>query len=168
MATAVVGLGVGLAACSGTTSNESTTTTAEPPIESTTTTEVPVSAGRQVSFYVPAVGDCYDVRPVDKAPPVHLVLDCSLPHQRQVFATFDWTATKEYPGQDALEAQAKLECPKSWLAFVGAPYETSRFELGFELPDQASWGNGVRHVVGCLIVDPKGGLITGSAQGVAQ
>ena len=168
LATLLAGLGVALAACSGSTTTESTTTTSQPAPETTTTTEVPMSAGRQVSFFVPAVGDCYDVRPVDKAPPIHLVLDCSLPHQRQVFATFDYTASKDYPGPDLLEAQAKLECPKSWEAFVGAPYETSRFELAYELPDQAGWGNGIRHVVGCVVVDPNGGLITGSVQGIAQ
>ena len=150
-------LGAGVVGCSGDTTNESTTTT-----------EVPLSAGRQVSFFVPAVGDCFDLRPVDKAPPIHLVLDCSLPHQRQVFATFDYTGGKDYPNQDVLETQAKLQCPKSWAAFVGAPYETSRFEMAFDLPDQTTWGNGIRHVIGCLIVDPQGGLITGSAQGVAQ
>jgi len=161
-------LGAGVVGCSGDTTNESTTTTSQPVVESTTTTEVPLSAGRQVSFFVPAVGDCFDLRPVDKAPPIHLVLDCSLPHQRQVFATFDYTGGKDYPNQDVLETQAKLQCPKSWAAFVGAPYETSRFEMAFDLPDQATWGNGIRHVIGCLIVDPQGGLITGSAQGVAQ
>jgi hypothetical protein len=158
----------GVAACSGDTTAESTTTTIGPPVESTTTTEVPLTSGKQVSFYVPAVGECFDLRADDKGAPIHLVLDCALPHQRQVFAIFDYTATKEYPGQDALEAQAKLECPKSWEAFVGAPYETSRYELAFDLPDEAGWGNGIRHVVGCLIVDPKGDPITGSAQGVAQ
>jgi hypothetical protein len=157
-----------LAACSGDTTTESTTTTSEPAVVTTTTTEVPLAAGRQVSFYVPAVGDCFDIRSVDKSAPIHLLLDCSLPHQRQVFATFDYTASKDYPGPDAIEALARLACPKSWAAFVGAPYETSRFELAFDLPDQAGWGNGIRHVVGCLVVDPKGDLITGSVQGIAQ
>ncbi len=165
---AVLAVGVGVAACSGDASNESTTTTTEPVVESTTTTEVPLSAGRQVSFFVPQVGDCFDVRPVEKAASIHLLLDCQLPHQHQVFAVFDYTAGKDYPGQEVLLAQAKLMCPKSWEAFVGAPYETSRFEMDFDLPDEVTWGNGIRHVIGCLIVDPKGGLITGSAQGVAQ
>ena len=115
--------------------------------------------------YVPAVGDCYDVRPVDKAPPIYLKLDCALPHQNEVFAILEYTAGKEYPGPDTLETQAKNECPKSWAAYVGAPYETSRFELAYNLPDQAGWGNGIRHVIGCLVVDPQGELITGSVRG---
>jgi len=156
---------LGLAACSGNSSNESTTTTTEPVVESTTTTAVPLSAGKQLSFYVPAVGDCYDVRPVDKAPPIYLKLDCALPHQNEVFAILEYTAGKEYPGPDTLETQAKNECPKSWAAYVGAPYETSRFELAYNLPDQAGWGNGIRHVIGCLVVDPQGELITGSVRG---
>ena len=117
---------------------------------------------------MPAVGDCYDVRPVDKAPPIYLKLDCALPHQNEVFAVLDYTATKEYPNPDALEGQAKSECPKSWPAYVGAAYETSRDELAYDLPDQAGWGNGIHHVIGCLIVDPDGALLTGSAKGSGQ
>jgi hypothetical protein len=168
LAAALLVVGSGLTACSGDATTESTTTSTEPVIETTTTTEVPLSAGEEVSFYVPEVGDCYDVRPVDKAPPIFLVLDCALPHQNEVFATFDFTASKEYPGPGPMEDQAKHECPKSWQAYVGAPYETSRFEMAFQLPDQAGWGNGIRHVVGCLVVDPRGERVTGSVRGIAQ
>jgi hypothetical protein len=154
-------------ACSGDAASESTTTTTEPAVETTTTTEVPLSAGREVSFYVPAVGDCYDVRQVDQPVPIYLVLDCALPHQNEVFATFDYTGSKDYPGPGPMEDQAKRQCPPSWEAYVGAPYETSHYELAYQLPDQAGWGNGVRHVVGCLVVDPSGEPITGSTRGTA-
>ncbi len=127
-----------------------------------------MSAGKQFSFYVPAVGECYDVRPVEKAAPIYLRLDCSLPHQNEVFATFDYTDTKEYPGSQVLEAQAKQRCPPSWEAYVGKPYETSRLALDFNLPDQGGWGNGIRHVVGCLVVDPATERRVGSVRGSGE
>ncbi|HEX7443468.1 MAG TPA: septum formation family protein, partial [Acidimicrobiales bacterium] len=133
-ATLVAGLLVAvvvLGACSGNKQATSGTTTTGAPSETTTTTEAPLSAGKQFSFYVPAVGDCFDVRPVDNAAPITLRLDCSLPHQSEVFAVFDYTDTKEYPGGQILEAQAKARCPASWEAYVGKPYETSSYELAY-------------------------------------
>ena len=39
------------------------------------------------------------------------------------------------------------------------------YGLAYELPNQESWDNGIRHVFGCLLVDPQGGRLTGTAQG---
>ena len=69
----------------------SETTTTTPP-ETTTTTEAPVEAGQVLYVYRPGVGDCYDRRRVDgdSGEFVTLLLDCSLPHTYQVFATFEF------------------------------------------------------------------------------
>ena len=160
---------VTMAGCSGSGAHDdsaATTTTEAAP--TTTTTEAPLSAGKQFSFYVPAVGECYDVRPVDNGAPIYLRLDCSLPHQYEVFAAFDYTDTKEYPGSQVLEAQAKQRCPPSWEAYVGKPYEISRLALDFNLPDEGGWGNGIRHVVGCLVVDPATERRAGSVKGSGE
>ena len=159
---AVVAVGT-LAGCSGNPASTATTTTTAPP-ETTTTTEAPLTAGKQFSFYVPAVGDCFDVRTAPKAPTIYLKLDCSLPHENEVFAILELTG-KDYPGAPFLEAAAKKSCPPSWEAYVGAPYETSVFEIGYLLPDEASWGNGIRHVTGCLIQSGDGSRMVGSARG---
>ena len=86
-------------------------------------------------------------------------------NQHPAIAAGDWPKAEARRLAELAETQAKLQCPKSWAAFVGAPYETSRFEMAFDLPDQATWGNGIRHVIGCLVVDPQGELITGSVRG---
>ena len=39
-------------------------------------------------------------------------------------------------------------CVATSQAYVGTPYETSMLDLAYQLPDQDSWGNGIRHVVG--------------------
>jgi hypothetical protein len=155
-------LGV-VAGCSGDPAKSSTTTTTTPP-ETTTTTEAPLTAGKQVSFFVPAVGDCFDVRKADKAPTIYLKLDCTLPHQNEVFATIDLTG-KDFPGTPYLQQIAKQQCPASWAAYVGQPYETSVWELGYLLPDESTWGNGIHHVIGCLIQPGDTERFSGSAKG---
>jgi len=157
------------AACSGDGSkNDAAATTTTDAPTTTTTTEAPLTAGKQFSFYVPAVGECFDVRPVDKSAPIYLRLDCALPHQNEVFATFDYTDTKDYPGSQVLEAQAKQRCPPSWEAYVGKAYETSRLALAFDLPSEGGWGNGIRHVIGCLVVDPATERRAGSVKGSGE
>ena len=146
------------------TTAETTTTV---PAETTTTTEAPLSAGKEFSFYVPAVGDCFDVRTADKAPPIYLKLDCALPHQNEVFATIDFTG-KDYPGQQYFETEAKKTCTASWQAYVGQPYETSTYEIGYLLPDPATWGNGIHHVTGCLLDSGTAARLSGSAKGTGQ
>ena len=162
VATVVVAI-VALAGCSGKPATTAATTTTAPP-ETTTTTEAPLSAGKQISFYVPVVGDCFDVRSAPKTPTIYLKLDCSLPHESEVFAILEITG-KDYPGAPFLTAAAKKSCPPSWEAYVGAPYETSALEIGYLLPDPASWGNGIRHVTGCLIQSGDGSRLVGSAKG---
>jgi hypothetical protein len=159
-----------LTGCSGSQGGEvATTTTAKAP--TTTTTDAPLAAGHQVSVYVPSVGDCYDHRSIGTPPTtsmIVLLLPCTLPHENQVFATLDYPPAPTFPGTGVLEAYAKANCVANFAAFVGKPYETSMYGLGYELPTEASWGNGVRHVLGCLLVDPNGGRLTGSAQGTKK
>jgi len=157
---------VSVAACGNSKPSTAETTTTVAP-ETTTTTEAPLSAGKQISFYVPEVGDCFDVRTADKAPPIYLKLDCGLPHEKEVFAIIDFTG-KDYPGQQYLETEAKRTCTGSWEAYVGQSYETSSYEIGYLLPDPATWGNGIHHVTGCLIQPGTTDRLSGSAKGTAQ
>jgi hypothetical protein len=155
-----------LSACSGKAASTATTSTTGP-AETTTTTEAPLSAGKQFSIYLPTVGHCFDVRTTDKGPTVYLDLDCALPHQNEVFATVD-VPGKDWPGAPALESFAKNTCPASWEAYVGKPYATSSYEIGYLLPQESAWGNGVHHVIGCLVVPSGAPRTAGSARGTAQ
>ncbi len=166
-----------LAACAGSHADDhvATTTTAKAP--TTTTTEAPLAAGRQISVYVPSVGDCFDNRtlppgpgavPGTPAPTIVLLLACTLPHQNQVYATLDYPPSPTFPGTGVLEAYAKSHCVANFATFVGKPYETSMYGLAYQLPTEASWGNGIRHVLGCLLVNPSGDRLTGTAQGSAK
>jgi hypothetical protein len=161
-------LAVILAACSGGASKAATSTTTTAP--ATTTTSAPLAAGRQLSFYVPSVGDCYDKRTVGAAPQtsiIFLLLPCATPHQNEVFATFDYP-DPNYPSAAVLEQFAKQHCIGGFATYVGRPYETSVYDIGYELPQQATWGNGIRHVIGCLVEGHDGHRLSGSARGAAR
>jgi hypothetical protein len=161
-------LAVALAGCAGTRTKDTAPTTTVAP--TTTTTAAPLSAGQQISFYVPAVGDCFDQRTVGTPPTtsvITLLLPCRLPHQSEVFATLDYP-NPDFPGTSALEQYAKRRCVLGFAGYVGRPYETSKYEIAYNLPDQKGWGNGIRHVIGCLIVSADTDRLAGSVRGSRQ
>ena len=154
-----------------------TTTVTTAPPETSSTTELPLTAGKQVSFYVPEVGDCFDKRKLDPKKPDEIVLklDCKLPHSYEVFGLVD-VPEKEFPGDNILRDHGKEGCPKQFKAYVGAAYETSMYEIGYEAPSGANWGQGIRHTVGCYLYDGGKGASTdpgsikleGSVKGAAK
>lgn len=170
---ALVALAAGCSRSGDDTAATSTTTTAAPP-ETTSTTEVPMEAGRQVFAYVPDVGDCYDLRRTESSggggpagTEVVLRLDCEKPHTNEVFAVVT-VDLKDYPGEVWLKNLAKLECPKSFEAYVGVPYETSALDLGYRLPSQSSWNQGYRKTIGCLVTSGTGPKLEGSVKGTKR
>jgi hypothetical protein len=170
-ATAATSLLVGaslLVACAGKgTQKVAPTTTAAP---TTTTTEAPLTAGQQISFYVPRVGDCFDKRTIGVPPNttmIHLLLPCQLPHESEVFAALDYPGPN-FPGTGVLQEYAKRSCVAHFEPYVGRDYETSVYELGYDLPDQANWNNGITHVIGCLVVSATTDRLAGSARGTRR
>lgn len=145
--------------------NDSTTVVTEPTTTTTSTTEVPAEDGQAVYVYTPSVGDCFDRRqlePEQGGPRVILLLDCELPHSFEVIGVveFDDSALRppsgdpaEFPGQDALTAAARLQCPPLFAQWVGMPYEVSELELSWVVPDEQSWADGNR-IIGCTVFDP--------------
>ncbi len=160
-----------LSACSGKDTNQTSTTTgAPPPTETTTTTEAPLEAGKQIFVYVPAVGDCFDKRKVagqaNKQTEIVLKLDCTLPHQYEVFGVVDYTLPDPkdltYPGDELLRRFAKTECPKQYQAYVGQAYELSKYEIGYVIPPEANWPSNRK--IGCTVVDGTGNRLATSVK----
>ena len=157
-----------LAGCAGARTKDTAPTTTVAP--TTTTTEAPLGAGQQISFYVPAVGDCFDQRTVGTPPTtsmITLLLPCRLPHQSEVFAALEYPGAS-FPGTSLLEQYAKRRCVLHFAAYVGRPYETSRYEIAYDLPDQKGWDNGIRHVIGCLVASADTARLAGTVRGSHQ
>ncbi|MCD9625127.1 septum formation family protein [Rhabdothermincola salaria] len=174
-----------LGACTSGSGSVATTTTA--PITTTvpattTTTEVPMEVGRQLFVYTPEAGHCLDLRSVETGArnridanatrrnddQVVLLLDCTQPHQYEVAGVAEVPfPPAEWPGQAALEDQAKRLCPPVFDQWVGTAYERSELDIGWILPTVEEWGPG-RQSVACLVYDSAAGLLTGTTQGAAR
>jgi hypothetical protein len=179
---AVVGLvalggATGCAEPRGTVAATTTSTAITLPPETTTTTELPLSAGRQLTRYTPEVGDCFDRRKAEGIDPktakprepdeeVILRLDCNQPHSFEVFAVVDIT-TPDFPGEPTLVNQGKAACARYFGDYVGAPYETSSIEIAYFVPSGRTWPDLARKVIGCTLRDPSG-KATGSLKGSAR
>ena len=175
-------LGLALSACSGDEGDQpAATTTTEVPTP-TTTTEPPLDAGTQKEplYFVPSVGNCFDRRKVpgadNKQVDTILLLDCQLPHQYEIFATLEYPLPEdgdpEWPGDEAVRNYARAQCPGSFEAYVGKPYETSAFEIGHLLPPEDNFY--ANQVIGCYVYDPtqdhvvEGRPVQGRTAGTAR
>lgn len=166
---------VGSACAGGDGASTPATTDPPPPPETTTTTEPPLDAGEQVFVFEPSIGTCFDRRRIEAAPTqargateIVLILDCSLPHEYEVFAVLAPPGDPAvFPGNDALARFAKATCVDSFAGFVGVPYERSELEIAYDLPTAAAWEQGVR-VIGCSVTELDGRKLVGSARGAAR
>ena len=109
------------------------------------------------------VGQCFDDGESDEVESFPVV-DCDEPHDNEVFHVYDVDADGDYPGTDALHEEGVERCTgEPFEAYVGEPYETSRFEVFTVVPTETSWGDGDREVV-CALYDPEDQTETGSAR----
>lgn len=111
-----------------------------------------------------AVGDCFDNTSevgggeISDVP----IVDCSEPHDNEVFHIFE-VADGEYPGDEALVAQAQETCVPAFEEYVGTDLASSRLEIFPITPTESSWSDGDREVV-CALYDVELAKLEGSMQ----
>ena len=112
------------------------------------------------------VGDCIaESTGTDEVTEVPTV-PCTDPHDTEVYADFE-IAGSDYPGEDAIFAEADQGCYDAFAPFVGIAYEESAYDFSYYYPTEGSWGQG-DHLISCLILDPSGAQVTGSLAGAAK
>ncbi len=92
-------------------------------------------------------------------------VDCTTPHQSEVFAAIDLDGT-EYPGIDALTETAVQECQVEFERFVGVEFSASTLNFHYYYPTTSSWAVGDRSIY-CVIFDP-GVESVGTLRGVER
>ena len=107
------------------------------------------------------VGDCYD-QPEDDRDPVEPIA-CDGPHDNEAYAAFQME-DGEYPGDDAVLADASTRCLERFEGFVGVPYDSSGYDVDALTPTRLTWDDGDRKVV-CILFLVNGEQTSGSAQG---
>lgn len=124
-----------------------------------------VAAGSVDAFQM-RVGDCFDdgstfsSEEVDSVPGV----PCSQPHDNEVYAVFDVSATT-FPG-DKMADVAHEGCLERFEAFVGKDYESSSLDIASIYPTSDSWhGHNDREVV-CAVYDVEAKKLTGTVKGL--
>lgn len=154
VASAVLGLAAAftLSACTGL-----TTPTSQP-------SDRPSTTPTGTSVYDLTVGDCFDA---DLATLLETVdpEDCAAAHHYEIYASL-LEADGDYPGSDAIGADAQSRCTSAFADFVGIRYEDSKLAIDFLAPTRSDWTAGSREVL-CFLSDPSGPL-TGSTQQTAQ
>jgi uncharacterized RDD family membrane protein YckC len=94
-------------------------------------------------------------------------LPCSAPHGEEVFAAMTRPDGQgDFPGMEAITAQAEGFCVAEFEDFVGLSYAESALYLGVITPSEESWSEGDRSIV-CTIYDPAG-EVSGSLRGVER
>ena len=91
------------------------------------------------------VGDCFDV-PTGETRTVKDVQHhpCTEAHTGEVFAIVKYPGDPAYPDEQARLAFVGQQCPAPFLAYVGAPLETSVLDVGFFSPTSGGWSDGDR------------------------
>ena len=107
------------------------------------------------------VGDCFDDTTdlsgeISDVP----VVECSQPHDNEVYSTYDMTEST-YPGFDVAADLADVGCVDRFAGYVGQSYELSDLDFAWLIPTDESWNNGDREVV-CFLYRVDLGKITGS------
>ena len=129
------------------------------------TPEETTGAGDPADVFTIKVGDCLNdgsaTGEVSEVPTV----DCAEPHDSEAYASII-IDDGDFPGDEALVAQAEAECGAAFSDFVGIDFESSSLSYAYYYPTESSWASGDREIL-CLIVDPAG-QTTGSLQGTAK
>jgi hypothetical protein len=120
----------------------------------------------EVDIYDLEVGDCFsEIEDTEEMFSSVESVPCSKPHSEEVFVA-ETLPDGDFPGMDAIDAQAEELCFTGFEEFVGLPFEESVLTLGFIIPSEDSWRYGDRLVL-CTIYDPAGDVI-GSLRGAER
>lgn len=140
---------------------------ASQPVRDAETGEVTEQVDNADVFAV-RVGDCLNTAEMDTTDQVSdvPVVPCADPHDDEVYHSYT-LADGEYPGEDAILADADTTCVAEFTDFIGLAYEESALDYWPMYPTAGSWDSGDREVL-CIAWDPSGAKLTGSLAGAAR
>jgi hypothetical protein len=131
-----------------------------------------VACGRQSVFSLP-VGTCFD----DEAAPGEATgdqissvptIDCSEPHDNEVFALIDYTETDVYPGATEMNEIGTELCIEQFDEYVGLAYLESELEVFVITPTEGSWNDDDDREIICALYNLDFSKLTGSMEGAAR
>jgi hypothetical protein len=125
-----------------------------------------VVEGGDVGAFRLQVGDCLAEEAIGDVESVPVV-PCDEAHDSELYHTFDLPDT-EYPGEESIIDSAQQGCLAAFESFVGAPYETSIYDISYLYPIEESWNAIKDRTVLCGVYLVDGSLAVGSAAGAGK
>jgi hypothetical protein len=111
------------------------------------------------------VGDCFDDPESFESVSSVDTVDCSEPHDNEVYHVESYTESSTYPGKTIIEEAAFTACLEAFEAFIGIPYSDSRFDIAALWPSSESWEEADDREIVCAVYDIDGIRLTGSVAG---
>lgn len=122
--------------------------------------------GGNTDVFTIKVGDCLADEGGETVTDVPTVA-CDQPHTYEVYADTTLDAG-DFPGDDALTAQADDFCIGAFGPFVGTAYEDSALDYSYYYPTEDSWNSMNDRAISCIITDPQAETVSGTLAGAAR
>lgn len=124
--------------------------------------------GDPIEFYQAQEGEClneYDWVQDRQPRNLLIALDCSLPHDKEVFliTIFDAGPDDPYPGEELMKDIATRKCYNSFAEFIGQTYEESEFDIDLTYPPRENYEVGKYRDITCMVTSNE--QTVGSARG---
>ncbi len=155
-ATSALALSVVLTACgsgddSRTTSDTSTASATAAEARTDTSDAEPVDT--EANSLV--VGDCIDVSALGSMVSTVPTVDCTTPHDGEVYALFTLEPDADFPDDLPMDADEQVDslCTSAFADYVGTAHEESSISMSFIMPTSGTWEEGDDQVQCLLIVD---------------
>lgn len=94
-------------------------------------------------------------------------VDCTEEHDAQVVGKFDVEEDGDYPGEDALTAEAEERCAAAFEEYVGIAFEESSLKMSYVYPSEETWNQANDREVLCFAQTADGSTVTESWEGAA-
>jgi hypothetical protein len=116
------------------------------------------------------VGDCFTGGTSDENVSNVSIVDCSQPHDGEIYSVFDYpNAPSAFPGDGTVTQTGDSQCAQDFATYVGIDWSESSIYSFSELqPSSDSWGQGDRTIDCVILSKTQGQQLTGSAKGTAK
>ena len=125
-----------------------------------------ITEGGTTDIFTIKVGDCLTDDGGDVVSDVPTVA-CDQPHAYEVYFE-SIVAEGDFPGEEAIIAQADADCESAFAAFVGLAYDQSALYYSYYYPTEESWNGAGDRIISCIIGDPDNTALTGTLAGAAR
>jgi len=111
------------------------------------------------------VGDCLNDASVTGTVTTTPIVPCNKPHDSEAYKSIRMK-DGDFPGEEAVKAQADQGCADAFPGFVGLSYDDSNLKISYYFPTSDSWESGDREIL-CTIYD-DGVKTSGSLKGAKR